>query len=85
MAKFIFILFLLFSSLNSFGQDFLFDKKIKKSNILIKLTKDKEQKAEVYNEEDIDLLINTNLCEILSIKPSDLLSESMLKKLKANV
>lgn len=85
MSKFIFILFLLFSSLNSFSQNILFDKKIKKSNILTKLIEDKKEEAEVYNEEEIDLLLNNNLCEILSIKPSDLLSESMLKKLKANV
>ena len=36
-------------------------------------------------EIDVDQLEKDNLCEILSIKPSDLLNESMLKKLKARV
>jgi hypothetical protein len=86
MSKFIFILFLLFSSLNSFGQSYFSNKKIDKSNISDKPEIVKDEKVQVvFNETEIDLLLKNNLCEILAIKPSDLLNEKMLKKLKANV
>ena len=86
MPKFIFILFLFFCSLNSFSQEVLLDKKIdelKVSNKSINIIS--KEKVEVIDETEIDLLLNNNLCEILSIKPSDLLNEEMLKKLRANV
>ncbi|PKB18548.1 hypothetical protein [Flavobacterium sp. 5] len=85
MSKFIFILFLLFTSLNSFGQECFSKNKVSKSDISDKKIKVKKVKIEVLNETEIDLLLNDNLCEILSIKPSDLLNEKMLKKLRANV
>ena len=44
-----------------------------------------KEEFKVFSETEIDLLLNNNLCEILSIKPSDLLNEKMLKKLIANV
>lgn len=85
MSKFIFILFLLFSAVNSFGQEKKMENKMAKSDILDKKIKVKKEKMEVFNGTEIELLLNNNLCEILSIKPSDLLNEEMLKKLKANV
>ncbi|MBF4473370.1 MULTISPECIES: hypothetical protein [Flavobacterium] len=85
MSKFIFILFLLFTTINSFGQENISDKKTAESDNLDKKIKVKKDKKQVFNETDIELLLNNNLCEILSIKPSDLLNEEMLKKLKANV
>ncbi len=81
MSKFIFILFLLLSAVDSFGQE----KKMVKSDSIEKNNKVKKEKLKVFNETEVDLLLNNNLCEILSIKPSDLLNEKMLKKLKANV
>ena len=86
MSKFIFILLLLFSSMNSFGQNF-FSKNKLKSNVINDSVSviEKEAKMNVFNEEEINLLLNNNLCEILSIKPSDLMNEEMLKKLKAKV
>ena len=85
MPKFIFILFLLFTSLNSFGQESCSADKMTKTTILNKKINAKKEKSKVLNETEVDLLLNNNLCEILSIKPSDLLNEKMLKKLKANV
>jgi len=85
MSKFIFILFLLFVTIDSFGQEIILKDKKSKSVILNKKIKLKKEKIEVLNGTEIDLLLNNNLCEILSIKPSDLLNEEMLKKLRANV
>ncbi|REG96076.1 hypothetical protein [Flavobacterium aquicola] len=85
MSKSIFILLLLVSSVNLFSQENISKNKITKSDILDKKTKIKKAKIGVLNEAEIDLLLNNNLCEILSIKPSDLLNEEMLKKLRANV
>lgn len=85
MSKFIFILFLLFVTIDSFGQEIILKDKKSKSIILNKKIKLKKEKIEVLNGTEIDLLLNNNLCEILSIKPSDLLNEEMLKKLRANV
>jgi len=85
MSKFIFILFLLFSTINSFGQNSVSDKKGTNLEVRDKKIKVDKEKVKVLNEAEIDLLLNNNLCEILSIKPSDLLNEKMLKKLKANV
>jgi len=85
MPKFIFILFLSFCGLKSFGQEELSNKKNDKSEISIKSIQIKKEKSEVFTEKEIDLLLNNNLCEILSIKPSDLFNEEMLKKFKANV
>jgi hypothetical protein len=85
MSKFIFILFLLLSAVDSFGQEKKVENKMVKSDSLGKNNKVKKEKLKVFNETEVDLLLNNNLCEILSIKPSDLLNEKMLKKLKANV
>ena len=85
MYKFIFLFFLLFTSLNSFCQESFSADKKPKSVVINKKIKAKKEKIKVINETDVDLLLNNNLCEILSIKPSDLLNEKMLKKLKANV
>ncbi|MGQ7944133.1 hypothetical protein [Flavobacterium sp. WC2509] len=85
MSKFIFILFLLFTSINSFGQSYFSKKKATESNVSDDLIIVKSEKKEIVNETKINLLLNNNLCEILSIKPSDLMNEKMLKKLKANV
>ena len=75
MLKFIFILLLLVSSMNLFSQENISKNKIKKEKI----------EVSIFKETEIELLLNNNLCEILSIKPSDLLNEKMLKKLRANV
>jgi hypothetical protein len=90
MPKFIFILFLFFCSLHSFSQNGLSNTTIDKSNISGKSGEIKKEKIEAVTVKDIketkiELLLNNNLCEILSIKPSDLLNEKMLKKLRANV
>jgi hypothetical protein len=87
MPKFIFILFLFFCSLHAFSQKGLPNKKIDQTNIsdeFIRIEKEKME-ADVIREIEIELLVKDNLCEILSIKVSDLLNEAMLKKLKANV
>ena len=87
MPKFIFILFLFFCSLNVFSQNDSSNATSDKSKISAK--KVEKEKMEVVirdlNETEIELLFKDNLCEILSIKTSDFLNESMLKKLKANV
>ena len=90
MPKFIFILFLFFCSLHAFSQKGLPNKKIDKPNIADKRIRVKKAKMETelikpLNETDVELLAKDNLCELLAIKVSDLLNESMLKKLKANV
>jgi DNA-binding Xre family transcriptional regulator len=85
MSKFIFILFLLFSTINSFSQNSVSDKKGTNLEVRDKKIKVDKEKVKVLNEAEIDLLLNNNLCDFLSIKPSDLLNEKMLKKLKANV
>jgi hypothetical protein len=72
MLKIIFLVSVFFFSMQSFSQKAFSNSKIKQSFIPTK-------------EIDIELLAKDNLCEILSIKVSDLLNESMLKKLKANV
>lgn len=87
MSKFIFILFLIFTTINSFGQENIAENKTAKPDVLVEKNKVKKEKVEVFifKETEIELLLNNNLCEILSIKPSDLLNEEMLKKLRANV
>ncbi len=91
MPKFIFILFLFFCSLHAFSQKALPNTQINEtffSGEFIKIEKKKMKNPQVKNfkEAKIDLLMNgNNLCEILSIKVSDLLNEAMLKNLKANV
>ncbi len=85
MSKFIFILLLLFSSINSFSQSSSLKNQLIESNIINDSVIENEVKTSLVNETEIDLLINNNLCEILSIKPSDLMNEEMLKKLKAKV
>jgi DNA-binding Xre family transcriptional regulator len=85
MSKFIFILFILFTGLNSFGQSCFLNKKTTKSDSSKGSIVMKEEKMNVINDTKIDLLFKDNLCEILSIKPSDFLNEEMLKKLKAKV
>ena len=83
MYKFIFILFVSLCSLNSFGQQCFLNNDANKSDITAVVTEVKKEKDDRIDETVIDLLFNDNLCEILSIKPSDLLDEEMLKKLKA--
>ncbi len=90
MPKFIVILFLFFCSLHCFSQNGLSNTTTDKSNISGKLGKIEKEKIEPVivrdiNGTEIELLFKDNLCEILSIKPSDLLNEEMLKKLRANV
>ena len=79
MSKFIFILLLLFS-INLFCQEDLSINNISESEIFCKT-----EKKKIFKETNIHYFLNNNLCELLSIKPSDLLNEEMLKKLKANV
>jgi hypothetical protein len=90
MPKFIFILFLFFCSLYSFSQNGSLNTTIDKSFFSDKLVEIQEEKIgdviiKGLNETEIELLLKDNLCEILSIKASELLDESMLKKLRANV
>jgi hypothetical protein len=90
MMKFIFIISLFFCSLESFSQKVLPNSKMKDSDFSVKTIEIEQVKAETEKKQflkelDIDLLTKDNLCEILSIKVSDLLNESMLKKLRANV
>lgn len=87
MSKLIFILFLFFCSLQAFSQKGLPEGITKKSDISIRLIELEKDTAKVYvlKDKDIFILSEDSLCEILSIKVSDLLSESMLKKLSANV
>jgi len=91
MPKFIFILFLFFCSLHAFSQKVVPNTKTDKQDISEEFTKIEKEKKETvlikgFNETKVELLLkDNNLCEILSIKVSDFLNESMLKKLKANV
>lgn len=91
MSKFIFILFLFFCNLHAFSQKSLPDTKTIKSDISDSFVKTEKEKTETesikdLNTTEIELLFkDNNLCEFLSIKVSDLLNESMLEKLKANV
>ena len=90
MSKSIFILFLFFCSLHVFSQKGLPNTKIDNPDISDKIIEIEKESVETVliqdlNETEIELLLKDNLCEILSIKVSDLLNESMLKKLKANV
>jgi hypothetical protein len=90
MTKFIFMLFLFFCSLQCFSQNGLSTTTKDKSNfsaISGEMEKEKIEAVKIreMNETEIELLFKDNLCEILAIKVSDLLNESMLKKLKANV
>ena len=90
MPKFIVVFFLFFCSLHCFSQNGLSNTTTDKSNISGKLGKIEKEKIEPVivrdiNGTEIELLFKDNLCEILSIKPSDLLNEEMLKKLRANV
>lgn len=90
MSKSIFILFLFFCSLYSFSQkglpntitnsdDFSGEKK-ELENEKIEVAK-----AQQSIEKQIVLIYTGNLCDLSTIKVSDLLNESMLKKLLANV
>jgi hypothetical protein len=90
MPKFIVILFLFFCSLHCFSQNGLSNTTTDKSNFSGKSGEIEKNKIEAVvvsciKETEIELLFKDNLCEILSIKASDFLNESMLKKLKANV
>jgi hypothetical protein len=90
MPKFIVILFLFFCSLHCFSQNDLSNTTTDKSNFSgksgeIEIERIETEVVREINETEIDLLFKDNLCEILSIKASDFLNESMLKKLKANV
>jgi hypothetical protein len=90
MSKLILILFLFFCSLHSFSQESLSSAKINNtdfSNKINGLEKEKIETAKVQepNEKEIVTTYKDNLCDVLTIKVSDLLNESMLKKLLANV
>ncbi|TRX32784.1 hypothetical protein FNW52_16675 [Flavobacterium sp. ZT3R18] len=90
MSKFIFILFLFFCSLHSFSQKALPNPKINNEDFSNKVNELKEEniEAEKVQEPNKKELLSTckdNLCDVLTIKVSDLLNESMLKKLLANV
>jgi hypothetical protein len=90
MSKLILILFLFFCSLHSFSQESLSSAKINNtdfSNKINELEKEKIETAKVQepNEKEIVTTYKDNLCDVLTIKVSDLLNESMLKKLLANV
>lgn len=90
MPKFIVILFLFFCSLHCFSQNGLSNTTKDKSDFSGKSGEIEKEKIEPVivrdiNGTEIELLFKDNLCEILSIKPSDLLNEEMLKKLRANV
>ncbi|HEU4791448.1 MAG TPA: hypothetical protein VFS71_17305 [Flavobacterium sp.] len=90
MPKFIVVFFLFFCSLHCFSQNGLSNTTIDKSNFSGKSGEIEKEKIEAevardINGTEIELLFKDNLCEILSIKASDFLNESMLKKLKANV
>ena len=90
MPKFIVILFLFFCSLHCFSQNGLSNTTTDRSNFSGKSGEIEKEKIEAViamdiNGTEIELLFKDNLCEILSIKASDFLNESMLKKLKANV
>ena len=90
MPKFIVVFFLFFCSLHCFSQNGLSNTTTDKSNFSGKSGEiDKEKIEDVIamdiNGTEIELLFKDNLCEILSIKASAFLNESMLKKLNANV
>jgi hypothetical protein len=90
MSKLIFILFLFFCSLQSFSQKNLLRSKINTTEFSNKTNALEKEKIETVKFQE--LLKNGNsitfkdpLCDVLTIKVSDLLIESMLKKLLANV
>jgi hypothetical protein len=90
MSKLIFILFLFFCSLHSFSQESLSNAKKNNtdfSNKINDLEKEKIETAKVQepNKKEIVTIYKDDLCDVLTIKVSDLLNESMLKKLLANV
>jgi len=90
MSKFIFVFFLFFCSLYSFSQNVLSNTTLDKSCFSEESAQTEKEKIEPFTfrdgkETEIELLFKDNLCEILSIKVSDFLNESMIKKLKANV
>ncbi|WP_268846828.1 hypothetical protein [Flavobacterium aestivum] len=90
MSKFIFILFLFFCSTHSFSQKPSPDPKINCtgfSNKINELKKENVETAKVQepNEKETETTSEDDLCDVLAIKVSDLLNESMLKKLLANV
>ncbi|WP_264564315.1 hypothetical protein [Flavobacterium sp. N3904] len=90
MSKSIFILFLFFCSLYSFSQKGSSNSIINSddfSGIKNELKKEKIEvvKVQQSNEKEIVLIYTGNLCDLSTIKVSDLLNESMLKKLLANV
>jgi hypothetical protein len=90
MSKLILILFLFFCSLHSFSQESLSSAKINNtdfSNKIDGLEKEKIVTAKVQepNEEEIVTTYGDDLCDVLTIKVSDLLNELMLSKLLAKV
>ena len=90
MPKFIVVFFLFFCSRHCFSQNGLSNTTSDKSNFSGKSGEIEKEKIEAVtamdiNGTEIELLFKDNLCEILSIKASDFLNESMLKKFKANV
>jgi hypothetical protein len=90
MLKLIFILFLFFCSLHSFSQESLSSTKINNTDFSSKINEPEKEKIETAkvqepNEKEIVTAYGDNLCDVLTIKVSDLLNESMLNKLLAKV
>ena len=90
MSKFIFILFLFFCSLQAFSQQSVSGCKLNNKDFFNKINspgnyeiKTVKNKVAVLKENVI--IYDGNLCDVLSIKVSDLLNELMFKKLLANV
>lgn len=85
MPKFIFISLLLISNIKSFGQKLFLNGTTANSMITTKVMELGKEKTELTDVLGYNFLLNDTLSEILAIKPSDLLDEDMLKKLKAKV
>jgi len=90
MSKLIFILFLFFFSLQSFSQKSFISSKINNAESSNKLNAQEKEKIETIKiqevlEKENSITFKDPLCDVLTIKVSDLLNESMLKKLLANV
>jgi hypothetical protein len=86
MSKLIFI----FCSLHSFSQESSSSTKINNtdfSNKIDGLEKEKIETAKIQepNEEEVVTIYGDGLCDVLTIKVSDLLNELMLSKLLAKV
>ncbi len=90
MSKFIFILFLFFCTLHAFSQNTVSNSEVANtefSNTTCLIEKQEIEPVTTVNitKEPLVILFDCNLCDVLAIKVSDLINESMLKKLLANV